>query len=184
MLWRSRPFASEIEEAQMAGEAVSGRVARRMSEGNPGGLLYGAILTGAVMSATAGHVATAYGVIGPCLFVVSVYWLADVYVSAFAAPFRHGRSPLSRRLRAAARDESRVLLGGVPALVLLVVTSLFGAGASLAVDLALWLTVVELGAVAFLAGRFVGNSRVAAFRESLAASLLGVLMVVAKSFLH
>src|SRR6476619_6811824 len=159
MLWRSRPSASEIEEAQMAGEAVSGRVARRMSEGNPGGLLYGAILTGAVMSATAGHVATAYGVIGPCLFVVSVYWLAAVYVSAFAAPVRDGRSPLSRRLRAAARDESRVLLGGVPALVL-------------------------LGAVAFLAGRFVGNSRVAAFRESLAASLLGVLMVVAKSFLH
>jgi len=177
-------FASGAEEAHMASETVSRRVARRLAEGNPAGLLYGAILTGAVMSATAGHVATAYGVIGPCLFVVAVYWLADIYVRVFAGPFRDGRSPLSHRLRAAAGHESRVLLGGVPALVLLVVTSLVGVKDSLAVDLALWLTVVELGGVAYIAGRYVGSSRAAAFRESLAAALLGVLMVVAKSFLH
>jgi hypothetical protein len=87
-------------------------------------------------------------------------------------------------MAAAVRHESRVLLGGVPALVVVVVAALLGADTALAVNLALWLTVAELGAVGYLGARSAGSSRRTAFWESLAAALLGVVMVVAKTFLH
>lgn len=160
------------------------RAARRLARGNPAGLLYGAIITGGVMSATAGHVDSAARLIAPCLFVLVVYWLADVYVRVFADQFVHGRSPLLERFRAAARHEARVLLGGVPALATVALATVLGADLSVAANFALWLTVAELGAVGYLAARFVGEGRRTAFVESLAAALLGVLMVLAKSLLH
>lgn len=171
-------------EVAMADDVVVDRTAGRLARGNPAGLLYGAIITSAVMSATASHVESAARVVATCIFVVAVYWLADVYVRVFADQFQHGRSPLLQRVRTAARHESRVLLGGVPTLVTVVVASLLGADLSLAVYLALWLTVAELGAVGYLSARFVGDGRRTALAESLAAALLGVVMVLAKSLLH
>lgn len=165
-------------------ENARDRAARLIARGNPGGLLYGAIITGAVMSATANHAPSTARVVVAAVFVLGIYWLADVYVRAFAEQFNHGRSPLPRRLLGAARHESRVLLGGVPAIAVVTVASLLGAGTALAVNLALWLTAVELGAVGYLAARYVGAGRRAALGESLAAALLGLLMVLAKTFLH
>ena len=165
-------------------ETVRERATRLIAQGNPAGLLYGAIITGAVMSATANHVPSTARVLVAAVFVLVVYWLADVYVRAFAEPFHNGRSPLPKRLVAAARHESRVLLGGVPALAMTIVASVLGADTALAVNLALWLTVTELGAVGYLAARYVGSSPRTAVGESLAAALLGVVMVVAKTFLH
>jgi hypothetical protein len=165
-------------------ETARTRATRLIASGNPGGLLYGAIITGAVMSATANHAPSTARVVVAAVFVLGVYWLADVYVRAFADQFEHGRSPLARRLLDAARHESRVLLGGVPALVVVVIASLLGADTALAVYLALWLTVVELGAIGYLAARHAGASRREAFVESLAAALLGIVMVLAKTFLH
>ncbi|KRB48010.1 MULTISPECIES: hypothetical protein [unclassified Terrabacter] len=168
----------------MADETARERATRLIARGNPAGLLYGAIITGAVMSATANHVPSAARVVVASVFVLIVYWLADVYVRAFADQFNHGRSPLPRRMAAAIRHESRVLMGGVPAIVVVLVASLLGAETALAVDLALWLTVIELGAVGYLGARSAGSSPRTAFRESLAAALLGIVMVVSKTFLH
>lgn len=168
----------------MDGSEARERATRLIARGNPAGLLYGAIICGAVMSATANHAPSTARVVVAAVFVLAVYWMADVYVRAFADQFHHGRSPLPRRLASAARHESRVLLGGVPALVVAAVASLLGADTPLAVDLALWATVVELGAVGYLAARHVGTSPRTAFGESLVAALLGVVMVLAKTFLH
>ena len=168
----------------MVEETGRERATRLIARGNPAGLLYGAIITGAVMSATANHVPSTGRVVGAAIFVLVVYWLADVYVRAFSDQFIHAGSPLPRRMADAVRHESRVLLGGVPALVVVLVATLLGADTALAVNLALWLTVVELGAVGYLGARAVGSSPRTAFRESLAAALLGVVMVAAKTFLH
>jgi VIT1/CCC1 family predicted Fe2+/Mn2+ transporter len=75
-------------------------------------------------------------------------------------------------------------MGGVPAIVVVLVASLLGADTALAVNLALWLTVIELGVVGYLGARAAGSSPRRAVRESLAAALLGVVMVVSKTFLH
>ncbi|HEY7720120.1 MAG TPA: hypothetical protein VH915_15250, partial [Pedococcus sp.] len=47
---------------------------------NPEGLLYGMVITAAVLSTTAPHVDRAGRVVAVALFVVGIYWLADVYV--------------------------------------------------------------------------------------------------------
>jgi hypothetical protein len=172
------------EGATVSEETARERATRLIARGNPAGLLYGAIITGAVMSATANHAPSTARVVVAAVFVLSVYWLADVYVRAFADQFTHAGSPLPRRMVAAVRHESRVLLGGVPAIVVVVVASLLGADTALAVNLALWLTVAELGVVGYLGARSGGSSPRTAFRESLAAALLGVVMVFAKTFLH
>ena len=165
-------------------ETTRERATRLIARRNPAGLLYGVIITGAVMSATANHAPSTARVVAAAVFVLGVYWLADVYVRAFADQFQHGRSALLRRLNTAARHESWVLLGGAPALLVAMLASLLGADTGLAVGLALWFTVVELGAVGYLAARLVGAGRGTALGESLAAALLGLVMVVAKTFLH
>jgi hypothetical protein len=78
---------------------------------HPAAILYGVIITGAVISATAGHETTGGSLVSATLFVLVVYWLADLYVRAFAEPFTGTRRPLSQRLQAAAAREAAVLLG-------------------------------------------------------------------------
>ncbi len=161
---------------QHTGEWVAGR--------HPSGLLYGVIITGAVMSASAGHETSAQRIVATTGFVLGVYFLADVYVRVFAHQFREGRDSIGHRFAAAASHESGVLLGGVPALGTFAVSTALGVPPSTAVDIALWVTVIVLGAIAYLAARYAGSTVREALIESALAGLLGVLMVVSKSLLH
>lgn len=151
---------------------------------HPAGILYGVIITAAVISATAGHEPSARRIVGTTLFVLGVYWLADVYVRAFAHQFREGRETLPHRLAAAARHESGVLLGGVPALGTFTVATALGASPDTAADIALWLTVLVLGSLAYLAARYAGAPVREAVVEAVLAGMLGVLMIVSKALLH
>jgi hypothetical protein len=151
---------------------------------NPSALLYGAIITGTVMTATAGHDAGVGRIVAAVVFVLGIYWLAEVYVRAFTHQFTKGRAGLLRRFGTAAKNEIAVLLGGVPAVATLLVLVLVGVSVDLAVDIALWVTVAFLGGIAYLAARRVGTPPRTAFGESIFAALLGVLMIVAKGFLH
>ena len=158
------------------GEWVAGR--------HPSGLLYGVIITGAVMSASAGHDTSSQRIVANTVFVLGVYFLADVYVRVFAHQFREGRDSIGHRLAAAASHESGVLLGGVPGIGTFAVSMALGATPSTAADIALWVTVFVLGAIAYLAARYAGSTVREALIESALAGLLGVLMVVSKSLLH
>ena len=151
---------------------------------HPAGILYGVIITGAVISATAGHETSARRIVATTLFVLGVYWLADVYVRAFAHQFREGRDTLIHRLSSASRHESAVLLGGVPALGAFTIATALGASPSSAADIALWLTVLVLGSMAFLASRYAGSPVREALVEATLAGMLGVIMIVSKSLLH
>jgi len=164
------------ETRQQTGEWVASR--------HPSGLLYGVIITGAVISATAGHDTSDRRIVASTLFVLGVYFLADVYVRVFAHQFREGRDPLRHRIAAAASHESGVLLGGVPALGTFAVATALGVTPSTAADIALWVTVIVLGSIAYLAARYAGSPVREAFVESALAGMLGILMVVSKSLLH
>ena len=161
---------------QHTGEWVAGR--------HPSGLLYGVIITGAVMSASAGQETSAQRIVATTGFVLGIYFLADVYVRVFAHQFREGRDSIGHRFAAAASHESGVLLGGVPALGTFAVATALGVAPSTAVDIALWVTVIVLGAIAYLAARYAGSPVREALVESALAGMLGVLMVVSKSLLH
>ena len=150
---------------------------------HPSSILYGIIITGAVMSATAGGDATARRIVAATPFVLGVYWLADVYVRAFAQQFREGRQPLGHRIVAAASHESGCCSAAFPRWR---VRHRHRAGASpgLAADVALWLTVVLLGSIAYLAARYAGSTVRDAVVEAALAAALGILMIVSKSLLH
>ena len=151
---------------------------------HPDTILYGIIITGAVMSATAGHETSARRIVATTLFVLGIYWLADLYVRAFAEQFHGARRALSERIPAAARHESGVLLGGVPALGTFTVMTAVGVAPGFAADVALWLTVAELGGLGYLSARRAGATAREALVEAAFAALLGVLMVVSKTLLH
>lgn len=160
------------------------RATEQIAARNAAGLLYGMIITAAVLSAAVGHMSGPGRLVALAMFVLGIYWLADVYVRAFAYHFTRSRVSLWRRLTSAARHESTVLLGGVPAVLCVVLATLLGVDLGVAVDLALWLTVAELGLIAFLAARRVGAARRTALGEAVLAGLLGVAMIVAKALLH
>jgi hypothetical protein len=136
------------------------------------------------MSATAGHEAEVARIVGAVLVVLGIYWLAEVYVRVFTHQFHKGQASLWHRLGTAARNELAVLLGGIPAVSTMLVLVLVGVSTSTAVDVALWVTVVFLGGIAYLAARRVGTPPRLAFLESLVGAALGVLMIVAKGLLH
>ena len=161
-----------------------GKVTRWIASRHPAAILYGIIIAGAVISATAGHETSGGRVVGTTIFVLVVYWLADLYVRAVAEQFGGGRRSLPRRLRGAAARESGVLLGGVPALLVVIVMTFTGTSVGSAADVALWLTVVELGALAYLAARHAGATVREALIDAGLAALLGVVMVVSKTLLH
>ena len=82
-----------------------------------------------------------------------------VYVRVFAHQFREGRDPLRHCIAAAASYESGVLLGGVPALGTFAVATALGVTPSTAADIALWVTVIVLGSIAYLAARWAVLAR-------------------------
>jgi hypothetical protein len=151
---------------------------------NPEGLLYGMVITAAVLSTTAPHVDRAGRVVAVALFVVGIYWLADVYVRTFAYHFGGRQMSLGWRLRSAARHEASVLLGGAPALAVTVATYAAGLDLSVAVNWGLWLTAAELAVLGYLSARHAGAGMRTAVGEAGVAGLLGVAMIVVKGLLH
>ena len=151
---------------------------------NPARLLYGMIITAAVLSTTEPNVDRVARLAGIVVFVLGIYWLADVYVRTFAYQFGGHRMPLGWRLRSAARHEVSVLLGGVPALTATVLGYAAGLDLSRAVDWALWLTVVLLALAGYLATRRAGAGPWSAAGEAAVAGLFGVVMIVVKGLMH
>ncbi|QDP98247.1 hypothetical protein FOE78_22155 [Microlunatus elymi] len=133
---------------------------------------------------TSSHEAQAYRVLVAAGVTLVVYYLAHVFTGVESARLAHPMETFLRDLRKSTRHESSVLLGGLPAMLVVVVAVLFGVSTSVAVDLALWTTVGLLG----LLGWFVGRaSRATGWRlaaEVVGAALFGMILVVLKSVLH
>lgn len=122
-------------------------------------------------------------VVGIWAFVIGTYWLAHVYVHAAESQFGGDGRHLVRRSTRAAKDQVGVLEGGLPAMVVFVAASL-GFDELNAEKLALYFTVLLLALFGFVGSRHAGRSVRASLGEALGASLLGLLMVLAKSLLH
>jgi hypothetical protein len=159
-------------------------VASTLARSDPGGLLYGAIVTGAVLVATGGHDPTTGWVVSVWAFVLVIYWLAHVYVHATESLFHGDSRHLLRRTADAARAELPVLEGGIPAMVVFLLFEATDADTVTSARAALYFTVVLLAAVGYIGARHVGRTSAASWGEALGAGLLGVLMVVAKTLLH
>ncbi|GEL19776.1 hypothetical protein [Pseudonocardia asaccharolytica] len=161
-----------------------GALAARLAAGNPSRLLYGAVVSSAVLAVVGEHGETAPQVLLAVVLVLTVYWLAHVYVETLAgrlgAPARGPRQDLWW----AWRHEAPILLGGVPALLVLAVSFLLGASVSTATNVALWVTVALLAGAGYLGGYRTGRTGWRLLADTLVVALIGVLTILLKTLLH
>jgi hypothetical protein len=160
-------------------------LAERIARADPAGLLYGGIVTAAVLATVSAHAETQEHVAVATFAVLVLYWLAHVYVKTQTMQYEGDRRPIHRRLPGAALHESSVLKGGVPALTVYVVCGLLlGLDRATAAVVALDFSVAFLVLAGYLGAHRAGMSGRQALIEGAAAGFLGVFAVFAKTLLH
>jgi hypothetical protein len=160
-------------------------LAEWIAHADPAGLLYGGIITASVLATVSAHAETKAYVAFGTLGVLVLYWLAHVYVKTQTMQYDGDLRPIHRRIGEAARHESSVLKGGMPALFVYVVcTFFFGIQRGAAAFVALDFSVVFLVLVGYLGAHRAGMPGRQALIEAAGAGFLGALAVLAKVLLH
>lgn len=161
------------------------RVADTLARRDPGGVLYGAVITAGVLAAVSANVSHVHRVALSVGAVVVVYWLAHVYTETQEMLFEGDHRPLYHRTPAAAAKEAFILVGGVPAVaVYLAAHELAGLSATRSAYWALWCSVAFLFLIGYLGAHRAGIRGWRLALESAGAASLGVLAVLGKLFLH
>ncbi len=159
-------------------------LASRLAVHDTSGLLYGAIVTAAVLVSVGGLSDTVGQVVATWAFVLSIYWLTHVYVHAAEGQFQGDDRHLLHRSLTAAKAEVAVLAGGIPAIAVFVVLATTDTELIDAARSALFFTVMLLAVFGYVGARHAGRSTAAAWGEAFGASLLGILMALGKTLLH
>jgi hypothetical protein len=168
------------DEAEGTAEAAPG-----VREGlDPGGLLYGTIVSAAALAIGAIRGDTAGQMAETMVTTLLIYWLAHVYVATVNGRRPGSTVPLRRLIAASARHEASILLGGLPAVIVVVILSIS--------RVALWATVLsDLGVVTvvlvldgLLAGLHAGTRGWRLGVEAASAALFGGVIAVLLVTLH
>lgn len=168
----------------MAQGAVRLSAARWVTSADPAGLLYGAIVSAAVLVTISTHADDVRFVGLTTAGVLAVYWSAHGYIETLSRQFEGDTSHFLLRLRAAMVHESSVLKGGAPAIVIYALSEVLGAETETAATLAAYFSVALLAAVGYLGAHQAGVRGPAMLLEVAGAASFGVVIVIAKTFLH
>lgn len=161
------------------------RVSDVLARHDPGGVLYGAVVTAGTLAAVSANVSHVRRVALAVVVVLVAYWLAHVYVATQRMLFSPDAGPLHRRVGSAASEEATVLLGGTPAVLVYVAAHwLVGLDARAAALTGLWFSVGFLFVIGYLGAHRAGMRGWGLALESCGAGSLGILAVVAKLLLH
>jgi hypothetical protein len=164
--------------------SIRARAATWVANADPSGLLYGAIVSAAVLVTVSAHASgTDYVVISTAGFLV-VYWMAHVYINTLSTQFEGDRHSFFARLAHAAWTESSVLRGGIPAIVVYSLVAALGADVSAAAFVAAYFSVVLLMVIGYLGAHQAGLRGWPLAGEVAAAACFGVVIVIGKSLLH
>src|SRR5690242_16674851 len=104
------------------------RAADTLARRDPGGILYGAVITAGSLAAVSANLSHAPRVALSVAAVVVVYWLAHVYTESQEMLFEGDRRPLHRRTPHAAAKEVSILWGAMPALAVYLVLDVLEIG--------------------------------------------------------
>lgn len=160
------------------------RAAGWLANTDPAGLLYGAIVSAAVLATVSAHSAGTTFVGVATALVLVVYWLSHVYIETLSRQLDGDERHFMPRLRAAVVHEASVLKGGTPAILVYLAASRSGADVDTAAAMAVYFTVVLLAAVGYLGAHQAGVTGGALVAEIAGAASFGVLIVAAKTLLH
>ena len=155
-----------------------------LTHADPAGLLYGAIVSAAVLATVSAHAEGSEFVALATAMVLVVYWMAHVYIGALSRQFDGDTRHFLLRLRTASAHETSVLKGGVPAIFVYLVASAAGLAIASAAAVAVYFTVVLLAGVGYLGAHQAGLRGRAVLLEVAGAASFGVLIVAAKALLH
>jgi hypothetical protein len=160
------------------------RAARWLTHTDPAGLLYGAIVSAAVLATVSAHSEDAAFVGVATALVLFVYWMAHVYIRTLSTQLDGDTRHFLLRLRSSSAHETSVLKGGVPAILVYVVANAAGADTDSAAAVAVYFAVFLLAAVGYLGAHQGGLRGRAVVLEVAGAASFGVLIVAAKTLLH
>jgi hypothetical protein len=158
--------------------------AKRIAGADPADLLYGAIVSAAVLATVSAHGEKARYVMLVSALVLAVYWMAHVYTHALAEQFAGDQRHILKRLRTSASHESSVLKGGLPAILVYIILVLSGAEADTAAFGSLYFSVALLIVMGYMGAHAAGLTGKAVVAEAAGAGLFGVAIIMAKSLLH
>lgn len=166
------------------GKIVRARAAQWLAATDTAGLLYGAIVSASVLAAISAHAPASAQVVLATTGVLVIYWLAHVYIAAVSGALGGDRRTFLVRIGHAARHESGVLRGGVPAILVYALAHAVGLDIPDAAAAAVYFSVVLLAVVGHLGAHQAGLRGRALLWETAGAASFGVLIVIGKSLLH
>jgi hypothetical protein len=102
---------------------------------DPGGLLYGTIVSAAALAVGATTGDTVGGMFETMVSTLLIYWFAHIYVATVSARRPGSTVPLHRLIVTSAWHEASILVGGLPAVLVVVILSL--------AHVSLWVTVLS-----------------------------------------
>jgi hypothetical protein len=134
----ARPGSAAPAGGADAGPGTAGTAPGAAEHGprlDPGGLLYGTIVSAAALAVGATTGDTVGGMFETMVSTLLIYWLAHVYVATVSARRPGSTVPLHRLIAASARHEVSILVGGLPAVLVVAILSI--------AHVSLWVTVVS-----------------------------------------
>lgn len=155
-----------------------------MRSTGPAEVLYGAVVSGAVLAVTSAHVETGESVVLSTAVVSATYWLAHVYAEAIGGRFEDRDHSTGYRLRHALQNNLGVLYGSAVPLVAFVIARLFRQDVSEAALRALWFTVLLLVCSAGVAAGKAGVRGWKLVGETAVAGGFGVVVILLKILQH
>jgi hypothetical protein len=169
----------------MSGSSHRTRSLRWLTHTGVGGLIYGAVVSGATLGAVSAHADESTRVAVAVVIVTAIYWAAHLYVHTLTQQLEGGdRRLLFDRIAASAREEAGILVGGLPIVAVYLALVVLGASPDTAGYGALVCLIALLFGVGYLGASQAGFSGRTALAEATLAGCFGVLIVIMKGLLH
>lgn len=170
--------------------AESGQPERRRSTwsrsapGNATAALYGAVVSAGLLSVADEDATSLPGLLLGTAGILVVFWLAHSYTHVLGTRPADADGSLMGRMRQTMRHEFPLVLGGLPALVLVGTSVALGARPEVAVGVTILVTGVVLTVGGFVYGRRCGARGWDLARETVIGALLGAVVLVLEIFAH
>ena len=151
---------------------------------DPGNLLYGAIVATAALAIGASRGETAADMTETMATTLVVYWLAHIYIATVRERPEGSATPLHKLIWDSAKNESAILAGGMPAVIVASALTVAGISLWLSAWFDLGTGIVVLVLVGFLVGLRAGVHGWRLSAEALSAAILGGILAALLVSLH
>ena len=147
-------------------------------------LLYGGVVAGSILAVSSVHASESQHVALAVAGTAVVYWLAHVYVEAVGGRFTDRDHATHHRLLDAMRDNTEILLGQLPPVLVFLLCRLLGADIQTSALIALVFITIMLAVTGAVAGYLAGARGWPLIGETALAGAMGLVVIAFKFMLH